>query len=693
MRHLLIVLVVLTACASEPAPPSVGAAKALVAPESAGAPEAAVGPEIVVENLATVQQTGWTFVTLPAALQPTGAGYSRDRSWRWVAVPYGVWLAGTLPASTTRTIEIAPAPAIEASQPFVWHAHIDPSVLPSWQMGSAFSIEPSFWSGAGPRPAATIALVSASQAHATWHIRTRIVERDITIDCWCTMTSGSPDIETTVQATWSTIQSIGLSTDLPPLRMICSHPVVLDYADRLGVQASRQTEVTIAPALTWSRAARIEVRGAICCDGADLERQSDRAMRAVAKGWSAPGAWMALGAAPIRWTGADATAASAKAAFLRGKAAVGHYFQREGAQPKNSGQTGEQPDFGCANGEMAVTLWQPWWITEALWQCQSYALRPTGNKEPNGDPIRAVDHPNTKTTNQRPDDRFSDRDPLGWYQGSGTIPYSWPGSGYRTSDDQHRADNLLHATYALTRDPALGQIIQDHIELQAMSYGDLGASGVQIGSPRGIGRPMLAVANQVWLGFAAAEPRLRATVEWCWRNAGYHRIAIDPAHTMRTLSACVEEAKYGWIDPATGPVRGGQHWQEVIAAIGLEAAHRVLRDEVGARAGQMAQTLAETAARHAWYRDSAGAWRHVYAFAWHTADPGMPWPPANLFPAQPNYWVYTDGSAGRWTAAALWLLTDSPSPVAARARELRAALAGTAASATDARWWAIGWAR
>ena len=650
---------------------------------------------VMVQNLAAAPQRAWVFAGLPAAQQPQTAVFAVDpedlTAPGWLCVPTrgGVWLLADLPAATTRKIELQPADAADGPTfqlaAGVRLADLLPRFWAVEQDGDVHnSAPPQFWPAGAPRPpGAVLWQEQANDAVQLWHLRTRIEPALITVDCWARIGSSCTTVEWTVQAVYGdTRAGQPISTHLMAFGMDCGAPPHVDFARRAGVPAATRDGAgwrqQLAGELDLGRASRLEWRGAWLCQPDPARQQFP--LGAVCTSWD--GDWLALGAVPA----APANAASETARRLedyRSPPAGMIYDQRREAQPKVSGTTGEQPDFGCTNGGEAVTMLHPWAVHWYLWQAQSYALRPTGNKEPNGDPVRAADHPRTITGGLRPDDRYSRADMIGWPD---KIPYSWPGSGYTAEDEQHRSEGLLATVLALTRDPALEQMMADRIEMQALALrrGEPTPGG-GTGSPRALGRMLLAMSQQVWLGFEAARPQLKRLVADSAVNATMVGTPDDDMHPVRVFNGD-DEAKYGWLGPDGKPIRGWQGWQESIAAIGEWAAARQLGDETPRR---LALAAARSVTAQSWY-EWDGQLRHVYAQRWRAEDPGSAHPRTSFFPDQPNYDINTTGAGDYWTAASARILLAAglaaDDPLYARCLQLTA---GKPANWARSQWAAV----
>jgi hypothetical protein len=328
----------------------------------------------------------------------------------------------------------------------------------------------------------------------------------------------------------------------------------------------------------------------------------------------------------------------------------GHYVdQRARTQPRESGTTGEQQDFGCAS-DLAVTCESPWEIHDALYQCQSYALRPTHNKDrDNGawGPMQAAAHPLAETMNQRPDLNLGAQDRLGWpaINQIGWIP-STSTTLWTTSDDQHRSDNMLYATIALTRDPGLIAIAKDHLELHRTDVYVRRPRGM---SSRAIGRRALSLAHAAWCripgAFEELETFCKQQLRFGWLSS------MEPTKEVQTLGGS-EPAKYGWNDANGQMVIGWQPWQEAIACIGLEAATRV--GVQGLTAATIHIGLAIE--KQGWHPRTN---QHAYAVRFNSGDmlPLTSWPLPRPDGGDASTGdIYVSNACDYWTAASSHIL-------------------------------------
>lgn len=641
---------------------------------------------ILVENVRPdTVLLDYLFVGMPDDDIPGTHGTLADdgRQWSWVAEPGGIRL---------RVENVPPHSAVrlgkwivsEAEPPkFALHPHVaqfEGILLPVFRLGGE------------PGESVLDAVERESPFARLLHRRYVWRQQRVTVDLWLWQHHDHPSMEWSAHATYGDVRNDGQaqSKEQPLLTMVSAGPIYIDYARRLGLQvdptwdaATQRFAVVYKPASVWHRARRYALSGSVLTSGNPSSRHAGYRTCALYEGWQ--GKWLALGQVPAVSQTSAQELAQRRARYLNQSVNA----PRDRAQPENSGQTGEQPDFGASNG-VAVTMAAPWEIHDALYHCQSFALRPTANREPDGSPMLAGSHPGAQTYNQRPDfDLGSDR--LGWPK-----PIEWI-TGYTTSDDEHRADGLLHATYLLTRAPELAAIIEDHIQLDLTDVYLRVDRGT--GAARAEGRLLLAEANQLWLGFGAARVALAARLDRVLRHAGW----VNTAGPHKSFAGGSFEAKYGWrvksatnngtpfvgaggrmllaveTDQQSTPVRGGQAWQDAILLQGLLACHAVTGDQ---RAQDAALMLARSIVDYAFFQVcGTGAWQHVYAFRWNN---GTPWG-EELQTGAINDALYPDGSAAYWSAVAAVVLAARGD---AKAQAIMQAWLPLRTSA-QARWWAL----
>jgi hypothetical protein len=308
-------------------------------------------------------------------------------------------------------------------------------------------------------------------------------------------------------------------------------------------------------------------------------------------------------------------------------------------------------------------------------------LRPYSHKDKHGDQILASDHPDAKLYNLAVDSRFSSKDMLGF---PNPIPYNefWTGS-----DSQHRSDNLLLGLYALTRDPSLKATILGLVECQKMEVRPWKMFPPQgsIESPRGWGRPLIAMAHLVSLGFDEVGEYMADMIETMYTNAAYKNLPNDKLHTVRTLSRWGQ--KYGWTDGSGKPITAWVCWEEAIAVMGLWAAHKVTGS---AHAKEMALEIARTITKHGFFKAADSNWYSCYCVRFNEADYGIPLPDSsyNLDPNSKEVVVY---GMHRWMLPAVKLLvanTTSLDPDYNRATNI-INFFGSPANLADSGWWAV----
>jgi hypothetical protein len=628
---------------------------------------------IIVQNLANETQTDWVFVGIPKEDKPKNAnGWLSDgvHKYPYVAEEGGIRVLVTLPPTQRKKLELLDEE--RKAEPFAWSPYITSDlsrVVPTLVLGSDVGV------------VGLPVLVSQSDACQIWRLSYRWEQQNVNAVLWATCLSGLSHITFTVQAVYGSTQNNGQpqSVIMPELRMVSGVRIYSDFAIRNGQQQASWDTETSAWSLPlvpvnrrWHRASRFETRGALLCSPSS-ERASGLPIQGVYAGWD--GKWMALGPVPALTPDVSRVRARQLAEYMN--PTWGSYTQtRPRTQPHESGTTGEQPDFGCSS-DLAVTALEPWEIHDALWQCQSYVQRPTGNREPDGSKMDAAKHPAAETMGQRPDLSLGLGDRIGW---PGANQIGWIPSpatcAWTPSDDQHRADNFLHATYALTRDPALKELIEDHIELDKT---DIYVKNLMLASPRSVGRLALTRANQVWLGFASAESSLLTGIFSAIKNSPL--TTLPPDRKVRTIGG-YEQAKYGWTYADGRPIIGWQPWQESIAAIGFLAAARVLRNGT---LQDIAIAMAKTINENAW-RIENGKLLHAYAIRWNEGNKFQEsdWPTTSWTSDSKNDNIYVTGACNYWTLAMAYMLKDYDQ----RAKEI-VSLFGSLTSLAQARWTAL----
>lgn len=598
---------------------------------------------IIIENTSAHATRQWVFTGLPQKVidDLPAFGYLTDGTYHYPYVREAKGLRVEVAMQPNSMLKLEKSSKELHKFQFDLHPAIADDVgamLPTFRLGTEDCVPLQFVS------------MEAAGASQIWQFRSGSLGSRLYIDFWATVSSGSPTVEYIVQATYGDTRNDGQSqtTALPRLVMHVGTKPVADFCYAPAAvwdAASKRWVQEIAPAKLWHRASTHELRGALL-PMPDPARAQGRVMYGLYTGWN--GSWLALGKTPTKTIDVGALRAVQRRDYV--SRLTGNYHDpRPRTQQYNAGQTGEQVDFGAAS-DLAVTAEMPWEIHDALWQCQSYVQRPVHNKEPDGRPMAADRHPNAETMGQRPDLNLGEADRLGW---PGINQIQWIPSPsttlWTTADDQHRADNFLHATYLLTADPALRQCIQDHIELDKT---DVYIRRRMAVSPRAVGRMALTRANQVFLGFADAADNLRIGLDSALATSPYN--TLPPDRGVRTIGGR-EQAKYGWLDQNGAPVIGWQPWQETIAAIGFLAAGRVLSS---ADYTKVASDLMRTIDYNAWdVRHSKP--RHAYAIRWNEGRSfGM-----SSFPMYLNSGgegntgdIYVSGACDYWTLVASYAI-------------------------------------
>jgi hypothetical protein len=615
---------------------------------------------VAIHNPAAERATGWVFVGLPSAvldvLPARGDLLGADLApHRWVRCRGGIRvLCVGVASGRTELVWDADVEREPLEVPFEFHPSIDLTLaMPRVWYDGVLSDAPLYWAPDQPKPGESFfCVIDHSDAHQVWHVRSRHPQARLTHDAYYTVWSGQSTIDYVSHSVYGTTANDGQTqqTPLGQLWAIGHYPMAQMFAPRNGVPARTQPNADgthafpLATPQMFHRARRIESRGVILC-APDAARELG-GLRAVWAGWD--GHWLALGEVPQRPADAARDHVAQVAAWQSPQ--PGSYSQpRPLCQPPWSNTTGEQAGFGASALGRLVTAADPALLDWHLWNTQSYALRPTANKEPDGSPFTAAAHPRAETMGMRPDLMWGRDDRLGWPP-EGQLAWI---DGYVCSDDEHRDDTTLAGMIALTGCPALRQIQQDHIEL---GLTDVRLKLGWLSAPRAIGRMLLAWANAHWLGIAGAAVLIERTLTQVGGGSA-PGIVGQPG-----------EAKYGWNNPDGSPVLGWQPWQQAIAAIGLLAAFRA----TGNPTALALSLVAARAAVRSGFRDDLV---HIYAVSVNGA-------------------VYPDTAAGYWTAAGARVLAriaPPDDPLLAKARAVIDAFGGSAPppSWMQAQWWAV----
>lgn len=630
---------------------------------------------IIVQVPGDGPRTGWVFCATPEGLMDK-AGLKGSRivafdggltlARRVVRCSGGVrvWMRDVSGGAYRLALRTAPsyedlaftfAPTVQLDRMAVW-----------FEAGGERSTEPAYWAPDAPKPGPDFfRIVDHSAAHQAWHMRVRHPARRLTHDAWITFHHLDPTPTVVSHTVYGTTENDGQpqETDVPDLRLCSNFQMRARFAMQNGLpewgleRRNGGWSILIAPAHRLHRGRRREARVEIFTGPGP---NYDRPMMAEWTGWGTQAPWMALGKVPAKPVNFEADVAEQRRLYLHPPA--GRYDDaRALAQPPWAPQTGEQAGFGAAPGRLLHG--EPWMIDHLLWHAQAYAQRPTANKGADGEPLRAVDHPNAELVGMRPDRDWGALDRIGWPP-PGPPPPAGNGlawiNGYVTPDDEHRDDTLLCALCVLTNDPALWSILQDQTELAQLDV------RLKLGwqnSPRATGRMAMAWAHAMWTDspslFGAARDLIRG---WLQIFTIVQVVAGYP------IVGGFGEAKYGWVEPNGSPVMGWQPWQQAIAAMGLWAAWRQMG---AAKLKQLASIAAEAAVRGGF---EGPYLYHVYAVA---------------IDGRTKF----DGAASYWTVSAAKLLLEI-NPQHELADKARRVVRSYGADTTppgwmQSQWWAV----
>lgn len=648
--------------------------------------------DIILENVSTMPQAGWTTIGLPEPL-PDSCRYLVASGTMALADGQDLIVyADEMDPGERRVVTLKAVP--DPMPPFQFHPHAldkpqDLNIAFEVEDDGVFLMSEHMPFKTAPVGESFLCIDSQNEARLRLHFRTRVEGANLNIEGWVTFYSGQAWAEYEIRTSYgTTAPGEPREVVLGSLRMLTGEPMHVDWGVRKGLRPcfwnkeANLYETEIATEGQWFRCRTVEVFGAMLLerDGADWQDFFTMPPHARTHGpivgmveqkhWH--GHWSPTEAIPGTSLGYRYTDTEQRRRYSSMRARLrtpsNEYEQRPYAQPPNSGQTGEQPDFGCSRGEAVIAMEEPWAIYDLRYSVQAWLLRPYANREPNGAPVQAKDHPEAALYNLRPDERFGS-DMLGWPK-----PVGWI-SGYTTSDSQHRSDNLLWAMWRLTRSPSLERTIRDIIELEKMALKQPSPPrGSGVGAPRGWGRPLLSWAHGLQCGFEEFEPLIVSMVSRMAWAADYTARPYPTA--QQVLSS--REGKYGWNNADGTPIRGVTWWQEAIAVIGLYAAWRVTGMP---SAREMALVVAKSICRHAFFEREPGTFDHCYVTRW--LDGAALTREQYLDPL----FAVREGAASYWTAAALRVLL-ALEPECADAPRARAILAGYVPNNWDKACWA-----
>jgi hypothetical protein len=645
---------------------------------------------IIVSNDASQLQQAWIFCAMPAAQQQLVRNKIGERGWLtnadhdfpFVLVDGGLRVLVACPSGATLKLWFTMRG--REAQEFAWH----PSIT-----ADLFAIIPTFLCD-GEAAATTLVFDSGNEAVQVWRIDYRFARHRITGKCWFTVNSGLSPIEFANQTVYgdTTNDRQAPLKVMPEITMVTRARIISDHWKRNGqARASWNAGTWTLPLVLAGtrvlRAARWPTRGALL-PMPDVRSEQLPMRFGIYTKWE--GHFLAARKIPKEtpdlrpWLRTIRQQYLAQVSENYGEARNMHMLRPRAQQP-NAGQTGEQIEFGFQTN-LALVTQEPWELEDALWQCQAYELRPTANREPSGDIMRAINHPRAETYGQRPDGNFGPDDRLGWpvrdeQDPNLRLPY-FPGDAWAwsTEDDQHRCGLLLMATLLLTDDPALRSVVEDRVQLDAT---DIMVKQPRWQSPRAIGRLTLDRTNQVLLGWRGQEEVIRRTVEAQLNASPLRTLPLKP---MRTIGA-YEDAKHGWTETSGAAVKGVPVWQEPIAIvpIALAAPH------VG-QTNWIAEMQTVARAVLPFVRPGLdGRLMLAYAVRWQNGD--LPteaqWPLPSWLDRNGEAHtdtVYISPAADYWTLSTFLLLTEAQREVLPAAAKAWLAAPRTAA---HARWWAF----
>lgn len=663
-----------------------------------------IGKLVVIENINTSPYKSWVMCGLPEAVpeQHLVARHSQLGAFPAYAIGHCLYVNASMPAARrgTFTIETGPTP----TQPnFIfsdWVTDEIIKIIPKFKIRSGSDVYTSNPIDPHTNAIDFIKVIEQNYARMVFHFRTRILQANMTIEGWLYVHNDQPAIEYEINATYGTTQ-LGQARDrtFGSLSMVVGEIPVVDFKVPKGLHdpmwysdtanGGIVWEAELATPNQWMRARTVEVFGALLCLPpihklsqvisdpriTNLLSRLQAPLTSIYTDWDSK--YGPIGQVPRSFPDLAAQQVSRRSRLNSRLLTPGNeYDPREYGQPPNSGQTGEQADFGIARAEAAIIMKEPWALWDLRYHVQAWKLRPYANREPDGSPVLAINHPKTKTYNLRPDERFSRDDMLGWPN-----PVGWI-SGYTTSDSQHRSDNLLIDLYMLTRSKSLERTIRDILELERMQYeGGEPPVGSGMGAPRGWGRVLYARCKAYSAGFTEFEPLIRKMVASAYRVASYRRLSPDVK--VRVLSD--DEEKYGWLDQNSDPIRCWLPWQESIAVIGFYAAWKVLGIP---EARELAVVASKTIASYAFFK-AGTQWYTAYGVRWRTDVEGEPLPPSAYHLDIPNNDVFVYGMH-RWTLPALRILEklEPTAPENVQGRQILNFF-GEAKNFDEACWWAI----
>lgn len=232
------------------------------------------------------------------------------------------------------------------------------------------------------------------------------------------------------------------------------------------------------------------------------------------------------------------------------------YFDiRPGGLTKTPGQTGDQEDFGCTKGTLAVSTNNALGIYPLLFNVSDH-LRPSAYYERDMELVTPFNHPNWVTWSQRTHQNGSDRlnkDITGYI----------PSYGWQCADDQHFSFLNTQAAYALTGRMWLRDLLKERVEPALARYAD--------GSGRAFGRVFQMLSNDALL---LDDERPIARMLRDMEEKGLNNFIATAPGRYKAWQRVSDPRVL--VDANKQPVLAMVIWQHGLMALGLRALENVL---------------------------------------------------------------------------------------------------------------------
>ncbi len=443
----------------------------------------------------------------------------------------------------------------------------------------------------------------------THYFRGRVPQTDLVCDLWYTIFSGQDHMPFELRLTASSTASPLFSQAIESAHLWVEGAAAHVRAARrrgagYGVLSAKGPNVVhlLGPSTLW------DGQGQEWCgdflfyypNGTANGGRSDTLMSTirssffgVSTDWGNSGAYGPFGHVPLPppWIkdGGRAAAIAARQSFEQ-------WLEQDGSPWDNwplglnkfPGQTGYQPDFGSTQVADIFASGMPDRIEEARLNASEEALRPVHHREADGTMVRAANHPTWVTwdgrTHYHPQvspDRLGKPTPEPQLKANG-----WVGR-----DVQHWSTLILSNAYLLTMSPSLRYELDNDAELYIAGHTLPSARKTATNAPgaaRGVGRTLLCMA---WNYLLTANDGLKYHV------AERVRQSIVPAAIGLQVSGPVKPLVLTPPDPRQLMRDHWRPWEESQAAMGLEAASRVMQVQ---EAHDLAKMLAYTLIQYGW---------------------------------------------------------------------------------------------